>query len=79
MMKTVQIQDIDVRSLCNSFKILFSGCCLFLCYVIQNMQDEMIDLMDVSSEIQETLGRSYNVPDGLDEDDLMGGELTRRI
>lgn len=34
MMKTVQIQDIDVRSLCNSFKILFSGCCLFLCYVI---------------------------------------------
>ncbi|CAH8383511.1 unnamed protein product [Eruca vesicaria subsp. sativa] len=32
----------------------------------------MMDLMDVSSEIQETLGRSYNVPDGLDEDDLMG-------
>jgi len=39
---------------------------------IDNMQDEMMDLMDVSSEIQETLGRSYNVPDGLDEDDLMG-------
>lgn len=27
-------------------------------------------MMDVSSEIQEKLGRSYNVPDGLDEDDL---------
>ncbi|VVA97140.1 unnamed protein product [Arabis nemorensis] len=39
---------------------------------IDNMQDEMMDLMDVSSEIQETLGRSYNIPDGLDEDDLMG-------
>ncbi|CAN8269489.1 unnamed protein product [Cochlearia groenlandica] len=39
---------------------------------IDNLQDEMMDLMDDSSEIQETLGRSYNVPDGLDEDDLMG-------
>ena len=29
--------------------------------------------MDDSSEIQETLGRSYNVPDDIDEDDLMGG------
>jgi len=39
---------------------------------IDNLQDEMMDLMDVSSEIQDTLGRSYSVPDGLDEDDLMG-------
>ncbi|XP_068663374.1 vacuolar protein sorting-associated protein 60.1-like [Aristolochia californica] len=39
---------------------------------IDNMQDEMMDLMDVSSEIQESLGRSYNVPDDIDEDDLMG-------
>jgi len=39
---------------------------------IDNLQDEMMDLMDVSSEIQETLGRSYNVPDDIDEDDLMG-------
>lgn len=43
------------------------------CYV-QNLQDEMMDLMDVSNEIQETLGRSYNVPDDIDEDDLMGGQ-----
>ena len=43
--------------------------------MIQNLQDEMMDLMDVSSEIQETLGRSYNVADGLDEDDLMGGKV----
>ena len=40
----------------------------------QNLQDEMMDLMDVSSEIQDSLGRSYNVPDDIDEDDLMSGK-----
>lgn len=35
----------------------------------------MMDLMDVSNEIQETLGRTYNVPDDIDEDDLMGGKI----
>ena len=35
----------------------------------------MMDMMDVSNEIQETLGRSYNVPDDIDEDELMGGKL----
>ncbi|XP_057539366.1 vacuolar protein sorting-associated protein 60.2-like isoform X1 [Amaranthus tricolor] len=39
---------------------------------IDNLQDEMMDLMDTSNEIQETLGRSYNLPDDIDEDDLMG-------
>ncbi|KAJ3683262.1 hypothetical protein LUZ60_013489 [Juncus effusus] len=39
---------------------------------IDSMQDEMMDLMDVSNEIQESLGRTYNVPDDIDEDDLMG-------
>ncbi|XVF12043.1 hypothetical protein REPUB_Repub08aG0080800 [Reevesia pubescens] len=39
---------------------------------IDNLQDEMMDLMDVSNEIQETLGRSYNVPDDIDEDKLLG-------
>ena len=39
------------------------------------MQDEMMDLMDISTEIQESLGRSYNVPDDIDEEDLMGGML----
>ncbi|KAI7978891.1 Vacuolar protein sorting-associated protein 60.1 [Camellia lanceoleosa] len=42
---------------------------------IDNLQDEMMDLMDVSSEIQESLGRSYSVPDDIDEEDLMGGKL----
>ncbi|XP_051143691.1 vacuolar protein sorting-associated protein 60.1 [Andrographis paniculata] len=39
---------------------------------IDNLQDEMMDLMDVSNEIQESLGRSYNVPDDIDEDELLG-------
>ncbi|CAN6445490.1 unnamed protein product [Victoria cruziana] len=39
---------------------------------IDSLQDEMMDLMDVSTEIQETLGRSYNVPDDIDEEELMG-------
>ena len=29
--------------------------------------------MDISNEIQESLGRSYNVPDDIDEDELLGG------
>lgn len=37
---------------------------------IQSMQDEM---MDLSTEIQESLGRSYNVADDIDEEELMGG------
>lgn len=45
------------------------------CYHFQSMQDEMMDLMDISTEIQESLGRSYNVPDDIDEEDLMGGML----
>lgn len=39
---------------------------------VDKLQDDMMDLMDYSSEIQETLGRSYGVPDDLDEEDLMG-------
>ncbi|EFJ29814.1 hypothetical protein SELMODRAFT_90273 [Selaginella moellendorffii] len=39
---------------------------------IDKMQDEMLDLVDYSTEIQESLGRSYNVPDDLDEEELMG-------
>ena len=39
---------------------------------IDRMNDEMADLMAQSEEIQETLGRSYNVPDDIDEDELLG-------
>uniref|UniRef100_A0A7S0XDS1 Charged multivesicular body protein 5 n=1 Tax=Mantoniella antarctica TaxID=81844 RepID=A0A7S0XDS1_9CHLO len=39
---------------------------------IDALNDEMADLMDYSADIQETLGRSYNVPDDIDEDELLG-------
>ncbi|KAI3750756.1 hypothetical protein L2E82_21550 [Cichorium intybus] len=39
---------------------------------VDNLQDDMMELMDVSNEIQESLGRTYNVPDDIDEEDLMG-------
>ncbi|KAI3748493.1 hypothetical protein L6452_11599 [Arctium lappa] len=39
---------------------------------VDSLQDEMMDMMDISNEIQESLGRSYSVPDDIDEDDLMG-------
>ncbi|RLN03876.1 hypothetical protein C2845_PM13G06700 [Panicum miliaceum] len=33
-----------------------------------NMQDELTSLLDVSNEIQESLVRSYNIPDDVDEE-----------
>ncbi|PIN26623.1 hypothetical protein CDL12_00603 [Handroanthus impetiginosus] len=39
---------------------------------VNNLQDEMMDLVDVTNEVQESLGRSYNIPDDVDEDDLLG-------
>lgn len=35
----------------------------------------MEDLMEQANEVQETLGRSYNLPDDIDEDDLEAGKL----
>lgn len=46
---------------------------LWVLFFLQNLQDDMMDLMDVSNEIQESLGRSYSVPDDIDEEELMGG------
>ncbi|OAA56134.1 snf7 family protein [Niveomyces insectorum RCEF 264] len=37
---------------------------------IERLQDEMADLLDVSNEIQESLARSYDVPEDVDEADL---------
>uniref|UniRef100_D8PS44 Uncharacterized protein n=1 Tax=Schizophyllum commune (strain H4-8 / FGSC 9210) TaxID=578458 RepID=D8PS44_SCHCM len=40
---------------------------------IENVQFEMEDLIEQANEIQESLGRSYAVPDELDEADLEAG------
>lgn len=37
---------------------------------IYDMQDEMADLMEQANEVQEVMGRSYNLPDDVDEQDL---------
>lgn len=37
---------------------------------IEKLQDEMADLMDVGRDIQETMARSYDVPDEVDESEL---------
>ncbi|KAI9484473.1 Snf7-domain-containing protein [Zychaea mexicana] len=37
---------------------------------IDQLQDEMEDLIEQANEVQESLGRSYNLPDDVDEDDL---------
>ena len=37
---------------------------------IERMQDEMADLLEVGNEIQESLGRSYDVPEDVDEAEL---------
>lgn len=42
------------------------------------MHDDMADLLEQANEIQETLGRSYAVPDEIDEADLEAGALLPR-
>lgn len=37
---------------------------------IERMQDEMQDLLEMGNEIQESLGRSYDVPEDVDEAEL---------
>ena len=37
---------------------------------IERLQDEMADLMDVGNDIQESLARSYDIPDEVDETEL---------
>jgi charged multivesicular body protein 5 len=37
---------------------------------IEKLQDEMADLMDMGNDIQESISRSYDVPEEVDEDEL---------
>ncbi|KAL1297224.1 hypothetical protein AAFC00_004788 [Neodothiora populina] len=37
---------------------------------IDKLQDEMADLMDIGNEIQESISRSYDIPDDVDEAEL---------
>lgn len=42
--------------------------------MVQGMQDQLMDFVEESTEIQESLGRTYNVPDYIDEDELLSGK-----
>ena len=42
---------------------------------IESIHYDMEDLIEQANEIQESLGRSYGVPDEVDEADLQAGEL----
>jgi charged multivesicular body protein 5 len=46
---------------------------------LQNIHYEMEDLLEQSNEIQESLGRSYAVPDEIDEADLEAGTRSLRL
>ncbi|KAK9845964.1 hypothetical protein WJX81_007037 [Elliptochloris bilobata] len=39
---------------------------------IEKLQDEMADMHDMHSELQEVMGQSFGVPEDIDEDELMG-------
>lgn len=41
---------------------------------LQNIHYDMEDLLEQANEIQESLGRSYSVPDEIDEADLEAGK-----
>ena len=45
-------------------------------FAAQNMHYDMEDLLEQANEIQESLGRSYAVPDEIDEADLQAGAST---
>eukprot|EP00808_Paulinella_micropora_P003032 g71777.t1 len=39
---------------------------------IDDLQDDMDEMMELTNEIQEAVGRTYGVPEEIDEDELMG-------
>lgn len=43
---------------------------------LKNMHYDMEELLEQANEIQESLGRSYAVPDEIDEADLEAGTCT---
>ena len=45
----------------------------------QSVHYDMEDLLEQANEIQETLGRSYAVPDEIDEADLQAGAYARSL
>lgn len=63
--------DIDKIEVCLVFSCTINGSMNFS----QNMHYDMEELIEQANEIQESLGRSYAVPDEIDEADLEAGTI----
>ena len=70
----IDIDKIEVCSL-GCFCIAYQ----FTEALVKNMHYDMEDLLEQANEIQESLGRSYAVPDELDEADLQAGESLHAV
>ena len=67
--KKVNLDEIEVFTSSYIFWYMSLSCV----NVWQDVQDMMEDMMEDANEIQETLGRSYGMPEDIDEDDLEAG------
>lgn len=67
MMKDTAIQVQAMKEAGKSLKATFKN---FSVSEVENMQDDLRDLYEDVQEIQEVMGRAYDVPEELDEDDL---------
>lgn len=67
MMRDTHIQ---VQAMRDASKQLKSDFKKFRVEDVENMQDELRELYEDTQEIQEIMGRAYDVPDDIDEDEL---------
>ncbi|KAG8340747.1 putative Snf7 [Trypanosoma vivax] len=67
--KDTKVQMEVIRDLTKSLKKDFKNMSLSS---VENMQEELRDLYEDTQYIQEVMGRSYDVPEDIDEDDLLG-------
>ncbi|CAI7992485.1 Charged multivesicular body protein 5 [Geodia barretti] len=60
---TVDAMKLGVKEMKREYKKVDIG-------KIEDLQDEVEDMLELTGEVQETLGRAYGLPDDIDEDDL---------
>jgi charged multivesicular body protein 5 len=68
MMKDTHIQVSALKDASKDLKKQFKN---FRIEDVENMQDELRDLYEETQEIQEVMGRAYDLPEEVDEDEMM--------
>lgn len=68
MMKDTHLQVSALRDASKDLKKQFKN---FKIEDVEKMQDELRDLYEETQEIQEVMGRAYDVPEEVDEDEMM--------